>query len=59
MYLMREEMKYSYPLIGSKLGGKDHTTVIHAYTKIVEHLKNNDESLIEEINLLKQEMYSA
>lgn len=59
MYLMREEMKYSYPLIGSKLGGKDHTTVIHAYTKIVEHLKNNDESLIEEINLLKQEMYSV
>jgi len=56
---MREEMKYSYPLIGSKLGGKDHTTVIHAYTKIVEHLKNNDESLIEEINLLKQEMYSV
>ena len=24
MYLMREELKYSYPLIGSRLGGRDH-----------------------------------
>ena len=29
MYLMREDLKYSYPLIGAKLGGRDHTTVIH------------------------------
>ena len=59
MYLMREEMKYSYPLIGSRLGGRDHTTVIHACNKITESLKKNDEQLAEEINLLKQEIYSA
>jgi len=59
MYLMREEMKYSYPLIGSKLGGRDHTTVIHACTKISAALKNNNETLIDELNLLKQEIYNA
>ncbi len=58
MYLMREEMKFSYPLIGSKLGGRDHTTVIHACNKIGDALRKNDEQLTEEINLLKQEIYS-
>ncbi|MBI1888458.1 MAG: chromosomal replication initiator protein DnaA, partial [Candidatus Spechtbacteria bacterium] len=59
MYLMREEMKNSYPLIGTRLGGRDHTTVIHAYTKISEALRNNNEQLAEEIGLLKQDIYSA
>lgn len=59
MYILREEMKYSYPTIGSRLGGRDHTTVIHACNKINEGLKRNDEQLAEEINLLKQEIYSA
>jgi len=59
MYLMREEMKYSYPLIGSRLGGRDHTTVIHACNKISEYLKQNNEQVAEEINLLKQEIYSS
>src|SRR3989339_448758 len=31
MYLMREEMKASYPSIGTELGGRDHTTAMHAY----------------------------
>src|SRR3990167_9054763 len=30
MYLLREDFNVSYPLIGQKLGGKDHTTVIHS-----------------------------
>ncbi len=30
MYLLREDFNISYPSIGQKLGGKDHTTVIHA-----------------------------
>jgi len=57
MYLMREEMKQSFPVIGDKLGGRDHTTVIHAYSKICTALKNNDEQLAEEINLIKREIY--
>lgn len=58
MYIMREEFKYSYPLIGSKLGGRDHTTVIHACNKIGDYLRRNDEQVVEELNLLKQEIYS-
>jgi len=34
MYLMREDFNISYPSIGSKLGGRDHTTVIHSCDKI-------------------------
>jgi chromosomal replication initiator protein len=59
MYLMRQEFKNSYPLIGSRLGGRDHTTVIHACSKIENALKNNDEQLAEEISLLKQQMYAS
>lgn len=34
MYLLREYFDISYPTIGEKLGGRDHTTVIHSYEKI-------------------------
>lgn len=34
MYLCRELADMSYPKIGEKFGGRDHTTVIHAYEKI-------------------------
>ncbi|MHB0865852.1 MAG: chromosomal replication initiator protein DnaA [Minisyncoccota bacterium] len=34
MYLLREDFNISYPTIGSKLGGRDHTTVIHSCEKI-------------------------
>lgn len=41
MYILREDFSVSYPMIGQKLGGKDHTTVIHSFMKIKEDLKNN------------------
>ncbi len=47
MYLLREDFNVSYPLIGQKLGGKDHTTVIHSYLKIKTDLKNNPQLLQE------------
>ncbi|HYD93023.1 MAG TPA: chromosomal replication initiator protein DnaA [Candidatus Paceibacterota bacterium] len=34
MYLLREDFSVSYPTIGSKLGGRDHTTVIHSCEKV-------------------------
>lgn len=58
MYLLREELKASFPFIGRKLGDKDHTTVIHAYKKISSEVKTN-EGLQEEINLLKQKIYNS
>jgi len=52
MYILREEFGVSYPLIGQKLGGKDHTTVIHSYEKIKNELKK-DSNLLDELNQLK------
>ena len=34
MYILREDFSISYPTIGMKLGGRDHTTVIHSCEKI-------------------------
>jgi chromosomal replication initiator protein len=34
MYLLREDFSISYPTIGTKIGGRDHTTVIHSCEKI-------------------------
>ncbi|MEY2374144.1 chromosomal replication initiator protein DnaA [Lentilactobacillus buchneri] len=39
MYLSREMTSNSLPKIGKEFGGKDHTTVIHAYDKIAEIIK--------------------
>ncbi len=54
MYILREDFNVSYPLIGQKLGGKDHTTVIHSFLKIKEDLKKNQETVtdLEQLRLL-------
>lgn len=43
MYILREDFAVSYPAIGQKLGGRDHTTVIHSCEKIRNDLKDNTE----------------
>lgn len=58
MYLLREEIKSSYPSIGRKFGGKDHTTAIYACEKIGKELKNS-ETLNNELSLIKQRIYSV
>ncbi len=58
MYLLREEMKNSYPAIGSELGGRDHTTAMHAYTKISD-LVGRDDKLQKDIELIKQRLYTT
>ncbi|TAK04159.1 chromosomal replication initiator protein DnaA [Patescibacteria group bacterium] len=57
MYLLREEMKASYPAIGSELGGRDHTTAMHAYDKILNCL-NEDEKLQHDLEIIKQRLYA-
>ena len=52
MYILREDFSVSYPLIGQKLGGKDHTTVIHSYLKIKGDLKS-DPHLLQEIEQIR------
>jgi len=39
MYLARQLTDYSLPEIGEYFGGRDHTTVMHAYAKIQNDLK--------------------
>ncbi len=53
MYILRKDLKCSFPFIGRKLGGRDHTTVMHSCDKIEKEV-NNNENLKEEIELIKQ-----
>lgn len=52
MYILREDFNISYPAIGEKLGGRDHTTVMHSCEKIKNDLKGDD-MLIQEVNQLR------
>lgn len=58
MYLMREEVHASYPNIGQELGGRDHTTAMHACQKI-KKLIEDDERIENDINLIKQRIYNS
>lgn len=58
MYLMRKEIKGSYPTIGKELGGRDHTTVMHAYKKIEKGIENNIQ-LKQEVETIKQNIYNS
>lgn len=53
MYLLREELKSSFPFIGRKFNGKDHTTALHSYKKITTEVQSN-KKLEEEIILIKE-----
>jgi len=57
MYLLREDFNTSYPYIGQKLGGRDHTTVIHAYEKIKKDLLINT-ILSQELEQIKSILYN-
>ena len=59
MYLLREELEYSFPFIGKKIGGKDHTTVMYSHKKIKKKLEEEDEDMKEDITLIKQMMLSV
>ncbi len=55
IYLIREELNTSYPTIGQELGGRDHTTAMHAYSKIHQELKEREnERVRQEIESIKQ-----
>lgn len=53
MYLCRELTDSSLPKIGDEFGGRDHTTVMHAYEKISTDLKE-DSMLSSTINEIKK-----
>ncbi|MBI2020980.1 chromosomal replication initiator protein DnaA [Candidatus Giovannonibacteria bacterium] len=53
MFLIREDLGGSYPFIGQKFNGMDHTTAIHAYEKIINDLKKNS-TLEEELRSIRE-----
>lgn len=55
MYLCRELADLSYPRIGELFGGRDHTTVIHAYEKINKNSKT-DISLQNDLQTIKEKL---
>lgn len=52
MYLAREMTDNSLPKIGREFGGKDHTTVIHAHSKIKSMLATDD-NLAREVEAIR------
>lgn len=58
MYLLRTELKNSFPCIGRRFNGKDHTTAIHSYKKILNEIEK-DKRFAEEIELIKERVLSC
>ena len=58
MYLMRSEIKSSFPSIGTSVGGRDHTTAMHAYEKISKEIES-DKVIEQEIHLITEKIYNA
>src|SRR3989344_6045549 len=56
MYLLREELKSSFPFIGLKIGGRDRTTAIHACDKIKKEIET-DQNFNDEINMIREKLY--
>ena len=55
MYLAREMTDNSLPKIGKEFGGRDHSTVLHAYNKI-KNMIAQDDSLRIEIDTIKNKI---
>ena len=57
MYLAKQLTARSLPEIGRKFGGRDHTTVMHAVSRI-EELRGMDSAFAEDIDLLRRMLES-
>ena len=55
IYIARELTEMAYTDIGNEFGGKDHSTIMHAYEKIADSIKI-DSSLEAKINILIREI---
>ena len=57
MYLMRAETDVSLLRIGAELGGRDHSTVLHACDKIDREMQENEE-LRRELAAVRELIYA-
>lgn len=58
MYLARTETDASFPQIGSQLGNRDHTTILHGYEKI-SGLMETDEKVRRDVLQIKASLYQS
>ena len=58
MYLLREETGISLAEIGSELGGRDHTTVMHGIEKIEREL-GTDTALRAHLMAIREALFTA
>ncbi len=58
MYLLRHECSLSYPEIGRKMGGKDHSTIMHGCEKIEKTLFT-DNKMKESLVIIKDHIFSV
>lgn len=56
MFLLREDLEINLEDVGNMLGGRDHTTIMHAVEKIGEACKR-DEKIRGELELLRKQIY--
>lgn len=56
MYLLRNELKLSFPVIARELGRKDHTTAMHSVNKITRESKLNT-TIREQISDIQERLY--
>lgn len=56
MYLLRSELKMSFPKIAQELGRKDHTTAMHSVNKVTKESTVNI-SIREQINDIRDKLY--
>ncbi len=57
MYLLREDVNVSLPRIGEALGGRDHTTVMHAIKTITDKIERDDQ-LRRRVNNIRQQLHA-
>jgi len=58
MFLLRKELNNSFPSIGERLGGRDHTTVMHACEKIERGMRE-DEGIERDIKNIIKKLYQT
>ena len=54
MYVSRQRLKLSYPELGDRFGGKDHTTVMSACRKINKLLESDDPDVVNAVEAIER-----
>lgn len=58
MYLLRETLGIQHAKVGEIMGGRDHTTVMHAVEKIQSEIKMNNAEISRKVEAIKQALYT-